>query len=133
MRHQVDIPVPAKIQEHHLQCAVVQRLRRMGVDVASDQNAAKRHPVLALKLKAAGMVAGEPDLRIYMPGGRAGFIEMKLGRARPSPAQVERIEKLRSLGYPVAVINASTMEDAADQAEAIVREWLGASGQADKV
>jgi len=32
------------------------------------------------------------------------------------------------LGYPVEIVKAATVLEAADLAESIVREWLGASG-----
>lgn len=130
MRRTVDIPTPIKITEHHLQAAIVQRLRRMGLDVVADMNAARRSLKAASRLKAAGMTAGEPDLRIYMPGGRLGMLEVKTDKGRLSDAQAARIEKLRGLGYPVEVVRAATVLEAADRAEVIVREWLGASGTA---
>ena len=124
MRRTVDMPAPIKITEHHLQAAIVQRLRRMGLDVVADMNAARRSLKAASRLKAAGMTAGELDLRIYMPGGRLGMLEVKTDKGRLSDAQAARIEKLRGLGYPVEVVRAATVLEAADLAEAIVREWL---------
>jgi hypothetical protein len=70
------------------------------------------------------MTAGEPDLRIYMPGGRLGMMEVKTASGRLSNAQAARIEKLRGLGYPVEIVKAATVLEAADLAESIVREWL---------
>ena len=124
MRLTVDMPTPTKITEHHLQVAIIQRLRRMGLDVVADMNAARRSVQAASRLKASGMTAGEPDLRIYMPGGRLGMIEVKTATGRLSDAQAARIEKLRGLGYPVEIVKAATVLEAADLAESIVREWL---------
>ena len=124
MRRTVDMPPIQKITEHHLQAAIVQRLRRMGLDVVADMNAARRSVQAASRLKAAGMTAGEPDLRIYMPGGRLGMMEVKTATGRLSDAQAARIEKLRGLGYPVEIVKAATVLEAADLAESIVREWL---------
>lgn len=110
--------------EHELQAAQVRRLRGMGVLFAGDQNAAKRGPKAQAIAKATGLAPGEPDLRVYLPGGFCGFIENKVGNGRLSPAQVQRHADLRRLGFVVEVVRATSEDEAADKAEAIVRGWM---------
>lgn len=115
--------------EWELQAAQVRALRAMpeyGKQFlfAGDQNAAKRGQTATAQAKAAGMTAGEPDLRIYLEGGRLGLIENKVGRAALEPSQVTRHPALAALGHPVTVVRAVTEDDAAAQAVALVRKWL---------
>lgn len=116
---------PAFPLEWELQAAQVRALRAIpSVLYAGDQNAAKRGPRAQAIALATGMTAGEPDLRIYLPGGRCAFIENKVGNGRLSPAQVDRHAALRKLGHTVEVVRATTCEEAADKAVALVRGWL---------
>lgn len=56
--------------EEDLQMAVVRDVRRLGLDIAADQNGSgKRSKRQAGRLKVAGLVAGEPDLRLYQIEG----------------------------------------------------------------
>lgn len=115
--------------EHELQAAQVRALKAMpeyGTQflIAGDQNAGKRGPKAQAIALATGMAAGDPDLRVYLPQGRLGLIENKVGKACLSPAQVARHATLAALGHPVTVVRATTAEDAAAQAVALVREWL---------
>jgi hypothetical protein len=118
--------------ECECQAAQVQRLRAMpgyGSQflLAGDQNAAKRGPKAQVQAKATGMEPGEPDLRIYLSGGRLRMIENKVGKGKLSPAQIDRHTALAALGHEVVGVWADSAEDAADQAEALVRSWLGAN------
>lgn len=120
---------PALPLEWELQAAQVRRLRSLpgyGSEflLAGDQNAAKRGARAATQALAAGMTAGEPDLRVYGLGGRLLLIENKVGAARPTQVQRDRHAALRRLGHDVRVVNATTEDEAADKAEAVVREWL---------
>lgn len=117
------------VPEWRLQAAQVRRLRNMPEHgrqflIAGDQNAARRGPRAATEAKATGMTPGEPDLRVYLPGGRVGLIENKTLKGRLSPEQRDRHAALAALGHVVVVIKAATEADAADQAEAVVRGWL---------
>lgn len=120
---------PALPLEHELQEAQVRRLRGMGVLFAGDQNAAKRGPKAQALAKATGMAPGEPDLRIYLPGGFCAFIENKVGNGRLSPAQVQRHADLHRLGFTVEVVRAVSEQEAADKAEALVRSWLAQTAE----
>ena len=103
--------------EHDLQVACCQYLaaqERAGhLTYAADMNglktATKRGAALA---KAAGMRAGEPDLRIYLPGGRLLLVELKRAKGRVSAAQTERHAALAKHGHHVVTIFAASPNDA---------------------
>jgi hypothetical protein len=121
--------IPAAWSEDDLAMAVASRLRQMEhmhpFTFAHDQNAARRSRTGGAKAKAMGMRPGEPDVRVYLPQGRIGHIELKRPRGVVSPLQRQRHADLRALGHDVRVLRADTPGAAADQAEAIVMEWLG--------
>jgi hypothetical protein len=132
---------PALPQEWELQAHQVKALRAMPeyaktardvrpgmFTLAGDQNAARRGPKARMQALAAGLTAGEHDVRIYMYGGRLGLIENKVGRAKLEPSQEARHPLLVALGFTMqAVIRATTEEDAAAQAVRLVRQWLAAN------
>ena len=71
------------------------------------------------KLVSPGM-NGMPDRMLLLPGGSIGFVEVKAEGRRPRPLQAVRHRQLRSLGFPVFVL------DDPDQIRAVikeVREW----------
>lgn len=121
--------------EWRLQHAIVKRLRALqqlgyNFEFAGDQNASRRGPQAATIAKATGMRAGEPDLRLYLPGGRTAFIELKTDKGRLSDDQIARHKKLRGLGFPVEVLHAANEIDAARLAEEIVLSWLAINDNA---
>lgn len=123
---------PALPLEWELQAAQVRRLRLLpeyGKQflLAGDMNSAKRGPKAQAQAIATGMTPGEPDLRIYLIGGRLASIENKVGKGRLSPAQSDRHAALAKLGHIVEVVSATTEQDAADQAVALVLGWLAAN------
>jgi hypothetical protein len=127
---------PARPLEWELQAAQVRRLLAMpeyGTHflLAGDQNAAKRGPRAQVEALAAGMTAGEPDLRVYGTGGRVWLIENKVGRAALTDSQRERHPALAAIGHPVTIVRAVTCDEAADKAEALVRGWLGENNAAN--
>lgn len=71
------------------------------------QNAGKRGKVAAGKLKAAGLVAGIPDLQLNLPKRTAPglFIELKMPGNTTTPAQDAMIDLLRQQGYWVYVVD----------------------------
>lgn len=118
--------------EHELQAAQVRALKAMpeyGAQflIAGDQNAGKRGPKAQAIALATGMAAGDPDLRVYLAGGRLGLIENKVGKAKLTPSQEQRHPALAALGHQVTVVRAVTCEDAAAQAVSLVRGWLAAN------
>lgn len=124
--------------EWECQAAQVRALRAMpeyGKQflLAADMNAERRGPRARVIAVASGMTAGEPDLRIYLANGALRMIENKVGRGPLSPAQIDRHAELAKLGHHVTVLRATTTEDAAAQAVALVRGWLVANEQTTKL
>jgi hypothetical protein len=101
--------------------------------LAGDMAAGKRGWQTATIAKATGLVQGEPDLRIYMEGGRLGLIEYKAGNGRLSPAQRDRHAELTRLGFGcLATIKSTSEADSAAQTLAVVRGWLAANDNGEK-
>lgn len=124
---------PAPVLEWQLQAAQVRALRALpeyGKQflLASGMEAGKRGSTATAQAKAAGMTSGEPDLRVYLPNGKVGLIENKVGRASLEASQLARHPALAAIGHPVTVIRAITEEDAARQAVELVRGWLAEHG-----
>ncbi|PDS97683.1 oxidoreductase [Rhizobium sp. S9] len=93
--------------------------------LAADQNGSGfRGRNAAVKLKAAGMAAGEPDLRLYFFGGTLKAIEFKGEEGSLTDSQEKRFPLLRALGFEIEVVEASTPSEAADKAVFIVRGWI---------
>ena len=65
----------------------------------------RRYSPQAQKLKAEGLRAGVPDLCLPVPrqGFHGMFIELKVGRNKPSPEQVKYLDTLAEQGYYAAV------------------------------
>lgn len=103
-------------REEHLQAAMVQTLygleREGWLSFAADMNAGKRGPRAAAMAKATGIRSGEPDLRIYLGGGRTIFIELKRRGGRMSHAQTSRVDTLNCLGFPVYTLYAACPSEA---------------------
>ena len=124
-------------EEWEIQAAQVRALRSMpeygeAFLLAGDMNAEKRGPKARLKAVATGMTAGEPDLRIYVTGGRLFMIENKVGNGRLTTEQVKRHKDLRRLGFTVEVLRAVSTTDAASQAVALVEGWLMSASRGDQ-
>ena len=68
-------------------------------------NGGKRHIVTGKKLKAEGVKSGVPDIFLSVPrNGKHGlFIELKIGKNKPSKNQLWWIHSLRAEGYAVEV------------------------------
>lgn len=91
-------------------------------------NASRRTKRQIAEALATGLTAGEPDVRVYLPGSRICHIELKTPRGRVSEDQKKRHARLRELGHVVTVIAAETPSLAADAAEAFVRGTLEQNG-----
>lgn len=59
---------------------------------------------MALKLVSPS-VDGLPDRLILLPGGKAGFVELKAKGKKPRALQVKRMNDLRALGFTVFVVD----------------------------
>lgn len=121
--------VPKAVQEYEIQAEAVRRLRAMPefgtqFTLAGDMAAGKRSRQAATIAKATGLVPGEPDLRLYLQGGRLCMIEFKAGKGRESTEQVDRIALLDTLGFTVVVVKADTADEGARRAAALVKGWL---------
>lgn len=126
---------PANHTEDELQAAQVSALRRhpqfnRTFTFAADMNAERRGPKARAKALKTGMTAGEPDVRLYFGGGRLVSVENKVGNGPLSPAQKGRHTLLRSLGFVVHVMRATTPDEAAAAMLAIVNGELAAMGRA---
>lgn len=96
--------------------------------IAADQNGSGyRSRQASVKFKAAGMMAGEPDLRFYFAGGRLRTMEFKGEEGALTASQNKRFPLLRALGFQINVVEASTPREAAEKAVALVSDWLAAN------
>lgn len=91
--------------EDERQTTFVASMRRLAkrCDVAANTNAAKRSQWAAAKVKREGLVKGRNDLDVKWPGGVA-LIEFKNGRTMPDADQVDYLNRMVRMGFPVAVI-----------------------------
>lgn len=58
-----------------------------------------------IAIKLSGGLAGMPDRLLLFPGGHAVFIETKAPGKKPRLLQKIRHEWLRSIGFPVFVVD----------------------------
>lgn len=126
---------PAPELEWKLQAAAVRALKAMPEYgrqflLAGDQAAAKRGPRAQMQALATGLTPGDPDLRLYLPGGRVAFIEYKTSTGRLSPAQKQRHADMARLGHTVEVVAAATEEECAAATVQLVRRWLAGNDAA---
>ena len=70
---------------------------------------------LALKFVSPGW-SGAPDRIVLLPGGKAGFVEVKAPGKKPRPLQVRRKKQLEQMGFKVFVL------DGMDQIGGIIDE-----------
>lgn len=101
-----------KQSESQLQRAVARVLDASGLLWCHVPNGGQRHPAVAKKLKAEGVKAGVPDVLVFEEC-RGGYmdrtfcdglaLELKVGRNKPTAAQVEWHERLRKSGWRVEV------------------------------
>jgi hypothetical protein len=125
-REPLDTAIPRKRQraakapaasERAIQIAIRDALRWHGIRSRHVPNGGKRSVVAGRRLRQEGMVAGFPDLIVWVPGGRIGFLEIKAAKGRVSEAQEREIAQLREDGFPAEVVRS------VDEALAAVRKW----------
>lgn len=108
-----------KRSEAQEQIAVVDYCDIKNIPIYAIPNGGKRNPIEAAHLKAQGVKAGVPDLCI--PMARRGFhglyIEMKVGRNKPTKKQIEWGLRLRAEDYDVRVCYS------ADEAIRVIKEY----------
>lgn len=119
----------AKVPEWLVQAWVISELHKAEasgepITCAGDFNAGRRGFQAAARAKVTGLTAGEPDVRVYLPRGRLGSIEIKTGSGRVSPAQRDRHARLRDLGHTVELIQTDLEAEARGAARALLGKWL---------
>lgn len=119
----------APTSERMLQTHVVAELMRLAaagcpILFAGDMGGNRRTRSEQQWAKATGLVRGEPDLRVYGPGGRILLIEMKTATGALSSHQKARHARFRELGHVVLVLRAESGPEAAQRAREAVRDWL---------
>lgn len=95
---------------------------------AGSLEAAKRGPVAASLAKRTGMMAGEPDLRLYIEGVNGmpvlAMIENKNAGNYTSGEQRDRHELLTRIGFPVWNVKTDSVVEAARAAIGILELYL---------
>lgn len=97
-----------KWAEWEVQSWVSTQCHRSGLCFAASMEGSHKGKAGGAKAKATGQIAGEPDLRFYLPGGVCLFIELKVGDGKLSKAQIERHAALRERGFGVHVVYAQS-------------------------
>lgn len=110
--------------EQGFQIAVVNFIRAAAPDLLFFHvpNGAGRSAVEGEILRLMGVLAGVADLVIVLPDGSVGFIELKAGKGRLSPAQ--QTFKDRALKANARWAEARTLDDIA----AVLSAWLAPFG-----
>lgn len=92
-------------------------------------NGGRRDKATAARLKRAGVKAGVPDLVLPVQrGGYAGlYIELKVGKNRPTKLQKAWLERLSEQGYRTAVCYGA--RETAD----LIEEYLGVKEEKNDV
>lgn len=120
---------PATVPEWCLQAAFIAELHALEaagwpITCAGDMGAGKRSYAQAARDKATGLTAGEPDVRVYLPGGRTILVELKTDTGKVSKAQTARHTRLRELDHPVTVVQLKDQNDARIMARVIIGAWV---------
>ena len=93
--------------EHDIQCEVVRRLKEHCPEImfCATVGGVRLSMNQAKRMKAAGYLAGIPDMLFFAPRGQhVGLaIELKAKRGRVSPAQREALERLSERGWHAVV------------------------------
>lgn len=84
-------------------------------------NGGSRNKIEAANLKRQGLQAGVPDICLAYPSGgfHALYIEMKVGKNKPSQKQKEWLGNLAKVGYATAVCYSC------NEAITAIRKYLG--------
>lgn len=95
-----------KISEAQLQQTVIEYCEHRKIPIFAIPNGGKRNAKEAYFMKLSGVKSGVPDLFIPLPCGEFSglFIELKVGKNKPTENQVKWIELLRKNGYRVEVL-----------------------------
>ena len=67
-------------------------------------DAVKKMGGMAVKFISPGLY-GVPGRIVLLPGRKIAFVELKAPGKKPRPLQVKRMRQLKSLGFPVYVVD----------------------------
>ena len=67
-------------------------------------DAVKKMGGMAVKFTSPGL-DGVPDRIVLLPGRKIAFVELKSPGKKPRPLQEKRMRQLKSLGFPVYVVD----------------------------
>ena len=67
-------------------------------------DAVKKMGGMAVKFTSPGL-DGVPDRIVLLPGRKIAFVELKAPGKKPRPLQMKRMRQLKSLGFPVYVVD----------------------------
>ena len=67
-------------------------------------DAVKKMGGMAVKFTSPGL-DGVPDRIVLLPGRKIAFVELKAPGKKPRPLQIKRMRQLKSLGFPVYVVD----------------------------
>ncbi|MCL2596246.1 MAG: VRR-NUC domain-containing protein [Paludibacter sp.] len=111
-----------KQQEHNLQVGCINwfRLQYPKYIIYAIPNGGQRNAIVAAKMKAEGVLSGTPDLCIPVAKGgyHALYIELKVGKNKPTNNQISVMEKLQNEGYKCEVCYSF------DEFQKIVAEYM---------
>jgi hypothetical protein len=85
------------------QAAFVSAARKAGFKVAAITNGEMRGIKALNRANREGAWWGFPDLAVFGPGRFVAFPEFKNGKAMPKQHQIEALNALHRLGFPVGV------------------------------
>ncbi|WP_448953049.1 VRR-NUC domain-containing protein [Labrys neptuniae] len=120
---------PRRAPEEHLQKAIIVAVSRLApkVFVAHIPNGGGRSKTEAVRLKAAGVKRGVPDLLVILSNGDVGFIEVKAGKAKLRPEQDDFANMCVLRGTKWAMVNDL------DQVKPLLEAWGEIPGKAPRI
>lgn len=110
---------PKLISEAYLQKCIITAISRLApnVFVAHVPNGGGRSMTEAVRLKAAGVKRGVPDLLVILSSGQVAFIEVKAGKGKLRPEQEDFANMCVLRGTRWAMINNL------DQVKPLLEAW----------
>ena len=113
-------------KEKHMHDACVDflmDLERLGLlTFYHPSNEGRRSVQHNVSLARKGTKAGQPDLEIFLRGGKTVFVELKTMTGKISENQKRRMEALHLLGFPAYVLLGSTPQHAVGALRKILQE-----------
>lgn len=116
-------PDEGKWLEWQIQTYIVMQARKEGYFMEGDQNQAMRSFAAANRAKVCGMLAGTPDMRFYIYPNKFVAIELKQGKNKPSPDQIEWHDLALWNGFNTYVVNACTPVEGWEKVKVILTKY----------